>query len=189
MNNVYQKCPQFTNEHYCLRLVTKDDWADLLQVYSDQQAVARFNSDNCGGDDFHYTTQERIQTAIDYWLSMYTQQGFVRWAIIDQQTTTAVGTIELFHRDAADYFDKCGVLRLDLRADYEHTNTIEQLLSPLMTVAFDLFNCEKIAIKIISTTAERAQAFTNLGFTPTNEALIGHDGTKYHDYWIKTINS
>jgi len=189
MNNVYQQCPQFTNGDYYLRLVTTTDCSDLLQVYSDQQAVARFNSDNCGGDDFHYATQEQMQTAIDYWLSMYQQQGFVRWAIIDQQTATAVGTIELFHRDAADYFDNCGVLRLDLRSNYEQATAIEQLVSPLVTAAFDLFNCDKLATKIISTATERARAFTNLGFIPTNEALIGHDGTQYRDYWIKTINS
>jgi len=189
MNNVYQSCPQYHNGPYHLRLVASNDCDDLLQVYSDSQAVPLFNSDNCGGDDFHYTTKERTQAAIDYWLAEYAQQGFVRWTIIDQRIDTAIGSIELFHRDAADYFDNCGVLRLDLRSDYEQATEIEQLLSPLVTASFDLFNCDKLATKIIKTATARTLAFTDLGFTPTNEPLVGHDGTLYGDYWVKTVKS
>ena len=32
---------------------------------------------------------------------------------------TAIGTIELFHRTAEDFFNHTGVIRLDLRSDFE----------------------------------------------------------------------
>ena len=88
-----------------------------------------FNSDNCGGDDFHYTTKNRMVQAIEYWLWEYSRQGFVRWTIVSKTTNEAVGTIELFHREAEDYFTNCGLLRLDLRSDYEIAGEIVKILS------------------------------------------------------------
>lgn len=68
MSNIYEICPQFENQKYLLRLVIEDDYTDLLKVYSDVKAVPLFNSDNCGGDDFYYTTESRMTEAIKYWL-------------------------------------------------------------------------------------------------------------------------
>ena len=79
--DVYQDCPVFDDGNYCLRLVAEDDAGDLLKVYSDEKAVAFFNSDNCGGDDFHYTSLERMKEAIRYWRWEYERRGFVRWCI------------------------------------------------------------------------------------------------------------
>ena len=56
MINPYEKCPVYENENYMLRMVRKEDKEDLLKVYSDEKAVPFFNSDNCGGDDFHCVT-------------------------------------------------------------------------------------------------------------------------------------
>ena len=93
-----EQCPIYENENYLLRLVEASDGPDLLRVYSDDKAVPYFNSDNCNGDDFHYTTMERMQAAIDFWLWAYGDKGFVRWAIVDKGAGQAVGTIELFNR-------------------------------------------------------------------------------------------
>ena len=71
MQDVYKICPQFENEQYLLRLVSKGDCLDLLKVYSDKKAVPFFNSDNCNGDDFHYTTEKRMQEAINFWIFPY----------------------------------------------------------------------------------------------------------------------
>lgn len=82
-----------------------------MKVYSDKKALPFFNSDNCGEDDFYYTTEERMEQAINYWLYEYDREGFVRWAIVSKETDEVIGTIELFHRDAEDYFTDCGLLR------------------------------------------------------------------------------
>ena len=82
MLNPYERCPKYENENYLLRMVSKKDKEDLLKVYSDEKAVPFFNSDNCGGDDFHYTTENRMEQAIEYWLWEYDRQGFVRWTIV-----------------------------------------------------------------------------------------------------------
>lgn len=64
--DVYQDCPVFDNGNYCFRLVVEDDAEDLLKVYSDEKSVPFFNSDNCGGDDFHYTSLEKMKEAVSY---------------------------------------------------------------------------------------------------------------------------
>ena len=182
--DVYQKCPDFENEHYLLRLVKKEDKSDLLKVYSDEKSVPFFNSDNCGGDDFHYTTESRMEQAIDYWLWEYSRKGFVRWTIAAKTTNEAIGTIELFHRESKDYFTNCGLLRLDLRSDYEIAGEIAKILKLIVGPAYTLFHCDRIATKAIAAATQRISALKALGFTQSEEKLIGHDGTEYDSYFV-----
>lgn len=184
MTDVYEKCPVYENEHYMLRMVRKEDKKALLKVYSDRKAAVFFNSDNCGGDDFYYTEESRMEQAIRYWLWEYDRRGFVRWAIISKAENEAIGTIELFHREADDYFTNCGLLRLDLRSDHEISSEIVRILTLIIAPAYRLFHCDKIATKALSQAAERIDALKRLGFQPAKEKLIGHDGTEYDSYFV-----
>lgn len=185
MKDIYEECPQFRSGKYLLRQVREDDCADLLRVYKDVRAVPFFNSDNCHGDDFFYTTEARMRQAIEFWLQEYRQRGFVRWAIADQAADAeAVGTIELFRRNSADWFNDCGILRLDIRSDYESEKEISEILRALLPQAFTLFGCSKIATKAVMQASQRRTALERLGFFPTEEKLIGHDGTEYSDYFV-----
>lgn len=188
MENVYKNCPKYENESYILRMVSQEDKLDLLKVYSDKKALPFFNSDNCGGDDFYYTTERRMEQAIDYWFFEYNRAGFVRWTIVLKATNEAIGTIELFHRDADDYFTNCGLLRLDIRSDYETTNEIVRILKLIIEPTYTLFHCDKIATKAISSATERIVALKKLGFVLSEEKLIGHDGTKYDSYFVLNQN-
>ncbi len=182
--DVYQNCPDYENEHYLLRLVKIEDKSDLLKVYSDEKSVPFFNSDNCGGDDFHYTTESRMEQAIDYWLWEYSRKGFVRWAIVAKTANEAIGTIELFHRESKDYFTNCGLLRLDLRSDYEVAGEIAKILKLIVGPTYTLFHCDKIATKAIAAATERIAALKALGFMQSEKKLIGHDGTEYDSYFV-----
>lgn len=189
--NPYETCPVYENENYLLRLVEASDAPDLLAVYSDKKAVPFFNSDNCGGDDFHYTTPERMKKAIEFWLWAYQDHGFVRWSILDKKSKKAIGTIELFNRKVPDgqkpkdYFNNCGLLRLDLRSDYEHTESIVEILSLIVPPAFGLFGCEMVATKIPPFATERKTAAGQLGFCASKENLVGgEDGKIYTDYYV-----
>lgn len=185
MMNPYEKCPVYENEGYLLRLIEASDAPDLLLVYSDEKAVPFFNSDNCNGDDFHYTTLERMQSAVDFWQQAYTEGWFVRWVIIDKNIGHAVGTIELFNRQANDYFDNCGLLRLDLRSDYERAESIYEILSLIVPPTFELFDCQMIATKVPPFASERKIAVDKLRFTLSEEALVGgDDGKLYKDYYV-----
>lgn len=184
MLEVYKNCPEYENEDYLLRMVNKEDKLDLLKVYSDKTAASFFNSDNCGGDDFYYTTESRMEQAIDYWLFEYNREGFVRWAILSKKNNEVMGTIELFHRDAEDYFTNCGLLRLDIRSDYEDASEIIKILELIIEPTFTLFNCDKIATKAIPRAIERIKALKECGFMHVDEKLIGHDGALYDSYFV-----
>lgn len=202
MTNPYEKCPVFESENYLLRLIEPADVKDLLLVYSDEKAVPLFNGDNCNGDDFHYTTPERMQSAVDFWLQAYTEGWFIRWVIVAKKMNFpqsqvslrelekkdnghVIGTIELFNRQAEDYFTNCGLLRLDLRSDYEQTDCIHEILSLIVPPAYDLFNCRMVATKVPPFAAERITAVEKFGFQLSEEAIIGKDdGREYKDYYV-----
>ncbi len=184
MTDVYVACPRFEDENYLLRMVQKEDRADLLKVYSDKKAVPLFNSDNCGGEYFYYTSESEMEKAIDYWLWEYSRKGFVRWSVISKITNEVIGTIELFHRNSNDYFTNCGLLRLDLRSDYEKAEEIINILELIIEPAYALFECDKFATKAISSATERIAALNKLDFKQSNKKLIGHDGTQYDSYFV-----
>lgn len=183
--DIYKSCPQIESQNYKLRLVTADDHDDLLKVYSDKKAVPFFNSDNCNGDDFYYTTPERMKQAINFWLYSYEYRYFVRFSVIDKNTSSAVGTIEIFNRTANDYFTNCGLLRLDLASTYETQDVINEILSLITESFFEWFECDMIATKAIPDASERISALKKHGFTLSNEKLIGgHYHTEYDNYYV-----
>ena len=51
--------------------------------------------------------------------------------------------------------------------------------------AFDLFECKMIATKVPAFASERKRAVEKMGFTLSEEALVGgHDGKIYKDYYV-----
>lgn len=181
--DVYEICPQFSSDRYLLRQTSMADREDLLKVYSDRKAVPIFNSDNCTGD-FYMTTPEDMANCIDFWLREYGQRYYVRWSIIDKAASCAVGTMELFNRRAEDFYDNVGLLRLDLRSDYETADAITDILSLLIPESWALFHCDWLATKIPPCAAVRADALRVMGFQACPELLYGHDGRAYGDYYI-----
>lgn len=184
MRDVYEKCPNFENDKYFMRLISIEDTPDLLKVYSDAKAVPFFNGDNCNGDDFYYKSMERMKQAVEFWIFSYNERYFVRWAIIDKEKSEVIGTIELFHREEDLHFYECGLLRLDLRSDYERTTEIENIIGLITPTAFDLFYCDKIATKAVPKATERRKALNSLGFVAADKKIVGNDGTEYGDYFI-----
>lgn len=172
---LYKNFPFIDGIHFSMRYTTSEDCAELLKVYSDEKAVPLFNSDNCHGDDFHYTTMERMKQAIDFWQFSYENRYFVRWTITDKSSSEAIGTVELCGEKER------GIFRLDLRSDYEKKDVISDLLW-LCDVLFDYFDI--VVTKAVPQATERIAALDKFGFEPYSEKIIGHDGTEYGDYYV-----
>ncbi len=181
--DIYERCPEFTSPRFHLRQVRMEDWEDLLKVYSDPAAVPIFNSDNCTGD-FYMTREEDMKACIDFWLREYGMRYYIRWSVVDRASGEAVGTIELFHRTAEDFYNHVGLLRLDLRPDFENPEAISELMSLLLPPAYGLFDCPVMATKIPACAQVRRDTLTRMGFQPCAEPLYGHDGTAYRDYYV-----
>lgn len=187
--DIYRECQVLENERFLLRLISKEDTAALLKVYSDEKAVPFFNSDNCDGDDFYYTTMERMEQAVDFWIYAYENRWFVRWSIIDKVTKEAVGTIEAFHRASDDCYDGYGLFRIDLRSDYEKKEVFDDLIQLLEPNMYDWFTCEKCMTKGVPAAEGRVRALQEYGFTKAEIPMIGsNDRKEYGDYWVYSRN-
>lgn len=58
-----------------------------------------------------------------------------------------IGTLEVFRREADDYYDDCGILRIDLAVAYEREDVICDILNLVSVPFMTLFGCSKIATK------------------------------------------
>jgi len=122
--DIYKKCPVYTTDILTLKLTSSEDASELLKCYSDEKSVPLFNSDNCNGDDFHYTTIDRMKKAIDFWQFSYENRYFVRLTVVLNKTGEKIGTVEMFKREASDELKDFGVLRIDLQSKYEEQKYI-----------------------------------------------------------------
>jgi RimJ/RimL family protein N-acetyltransferase len=183
MEDVYIECPIYKKKSITLIRTNMEDAEDLLKCYSDEKAVPFFNSDNCHGDTFHYTTTERMRQAIEFWDFSYKNKYFVRWTVILNDTNEKIGTIEMFHRLAEDEFNHYGVLRIDLRNDYEIQPIINEILDIVDENFFRLFNVNSILTKAFQDACERINSLTQKGYQPLGKKLMIYDY-----YFVKFYN-
>jgi len=184
MCEIFKQCPIIENEKFLFRLVSVDDANDLLRVYSDKNALPFFNSDNCNGNNFYYDTEEKMTELIKFWLLEYECRRYVRFAIINKVCYEVIGTIELFKRVSNDDFNESGIMRLDVRSDFENMEVLYEIMGIITNPAFELFHCSRIATKAVNYAIERIKALEKMDFLKTEDRLIATDGKSYGDYWI-----
>ena len=173
-SETYQNPPVLENELILLRPVTLGDSQALLRCYGDVHAVPNFNSDHCNGDDFFYTTVERVAAAITFWEQSRERREFVRWAVVDQSLGEVVGTVEMFHRRASDAYDHAGILRVDVQSRMETRAFLHALLSLCLRHFYEAFEVERILTKAPPYAAERIIALTATGFVPLTNDMNGN---------------
>jgi hypothetical protein len=114
--DVYTYCPEYSKGLVTLRKTTPEDIGELLKCYSDEKAVPLFNSDNCNGDSFHYTTPEQLLRTMDLWEYSYNTRRFVRWTVSANDTGDKIGTVEMFHSGTDAELGGTVFLRIDYAA-------------------------------------------------------------------------
>lgn len=182
--NIYETCPTLENENFLLRLVKDEDCDDLLRVYSDKNALPFFNSDNCDGDNFYYATKERMTEALGFWNLSYKNGWFVRLSIVDKTASNVIGTIELCLRVSEDEFNNMGILRIDVRSDYEKEEVLYDIAELITPHLSEMLGCNGIITKAPIYAVERIKAIQKAGFTKSEHLLIGKNGHAYDGYWI-----
>ena len=181
--NIYEKCPILESKNFLLRLIENDDCDDLLKVYSDKNALPFFNSDNCDGDNFYYATKERMTEALGFWRLAYENGWFARLSIVDKETASVIGTIELCLRVSEDAFNNMGILRVDVRSDYEKEDVLFDIVSLITPHLSDMLGCKGILTKAPIYAVERIKAIQKAGFIKSEHLLIGKTGYAYDGYW------
>lgn len=187
--NIYENCPVIENSKFKLRLISKQDTAELFKVYSDANSVPFFNSDNCDGDDFYYKTLERMKQAVDFWVEAYEKGWFVRQSIVDKSTGEVVGTVEAFHRESKDSYNHFGLFRLDLRSDYEKYDCILSLLELIVPMTFKYYNCTHCMTKEFLDSKERINALEKYGFKTANKPIITDNDVEFYNYMVMNKNN
>lgn len=177
--NIYETCPTLENDRFLLRLFSTEDCDDLLKVYSDKNALPFFNSDNCNGDNFYYATKERMAEALGFWKMSYENGWFVRFAIIDKTVSKVIGTIELCLRDS----EKIGILRVDVRSDYEQEDMLYNIFSLITPRVSELIGSNETITKAPLYAVERIKAIQKVGFAKSENYLVGSNGYAYDGYW------
>lgn len=181
--NIYETCPTLETEKFIVRLFEDDDCDDLLTVYSDKNALPFFNSDNCDGDNFYYSTKERMADAIGFWHMSYENGWFVRLSIVDKTTTSVIGTVELCLRVSDDEFNNMGILRVDVRSDYEEEDALYDIFSLITPKLDEMLGCKGVLTKAPIYAVERIKAIQKVGFTKSEYMLNGKNGYVYDGYW------
>ena len=181
--NIYEACPVLESENFLFRQVKEEDCDDLLKVYSDKYALPFFNSDNCDGDNFYYATGERMAEAIAFWHLSYKNGWFARLSIVDKGESNVIGTIELCLRVSEDVFDHMGILRIDVRSDYEKEDVLYEIAALITPHLSELLGCSGIITKVPIYAVERTKAFQKAGFVKSEHLLTGKTGYAYDGYW------
>ena len=181
--NIYNACPTIENDRYTIRLFDNNDCDDLLKVYSDKNALPFLNSDNCDGDNFYYATKERMVEAISFWKMSYDNGWFVRLSIIDKAISSVIGTVELCLRVSEDEFNNMGILRVDVRSDYEREDVLYDIFSLITPKLEEILGCKGVLTKAPIYAVERVKAIKKVGFTKSEHLLIGKTGYAYDGYW------
>ncbi len=181
--NIYETCPVLENENYIIRLFQDEDCDDLLKVYSDKNALPFFNSDNCDGDNFYYSTKERMADAIAFWHMSYENGWFARLSIVDKVSSNVIGTVELCVRVSEDAFNNMGILRVDVRSNYEEENVLYSIFSLVVPKIEEMLGCNGVLTKAPIYAVERIKAIQKVGFAKSEHLLIGKTGYAYDGYW------
>lgn len=171
--DVYLHCPVYERESIRMRRVELSDAKELLNCYSDERAVPFFNSDNCHGDDFHYTSLARMQQAVQFWCDSYDRREFVRWAVVCRKTNEVIGTVEMFHGDSKDAYSPGGVLRIDLASRYETKDILREILSVAVDNFYVNFKVEYILTKSFPGAVLRTEVLEECGFSDIGEPYRG----------------
>jgi ribosomal-protein-alanine N-acetyltransferase len=180
MNDVYAACPVYREKLVTLRKTVMGDAPELLKCYSDEKSVPLFNSDNCNGDDFYYTTLDRLKQTMELWEYSYINRRFVRWTVVCNSSGGPVGTIECFGRPMDTGKGGMALLRIDLRSDFETEPVLTEILGIAGENFYGAFGADIILTKAVPAASERIAALQNAGYRP-----LGRKLGVYDDYYVR----
>ena len=174
-------CPVYATEHFKIRKLRREDSEELFACYSDPEAARFFNGDCCG-DDFYYTDQKKFTQCVEYWLKRYEERDFVRWSIQDKERQMLIGTVEVCPSLKYAVDGKVmGILRIDLRSEYEKWEVLKELMDVLIEHIYEDFQVASIIMKIQKDAGERQKLIREYQFVDAKEEC----NISLEDYYIR----
>ena len=181
MMNVFSVCPEYETGHFKIRKLKAEDADELFLCYSDPEAAFFFNGDCCG-DDFYYTDKDKFRECVEYWLSRYEAQDFVRWSIQDKEKKFLIGTVEVCPslKYAVDG-KMMGILRIDLKSEYEYWTVLKELMDVLICHIYEDLEVASIIMKFQKDAFERQKLIKEYQFVAAREEC----NISLEDYYIR----
>ena len=125
-----------------------------------------------------------MSEALEFWHMSYENGWFVRLSIVDKAASGVIGTIELCLRVSEDKFNHMGILRVDVRSDYEQEDVLYDIFSLITPKLEELLGCNGVITKAPIYAVERIKAIQKAGFMKSQQLLIGKTGYAYDGYWV-----
>lgn len=88
-----------------------------------------------------------MSQAMDFWDLSYKNGWFARFSIVDKTVSTVIGTVELCLRVSEDEFNNMGILRVDVRSDYEKENELYNLFTLVVPKIENLLGVQRCSYK------------------------------------------
>lgn len=85
-----------------------------------------------------------------------------------------------------DEFNNMGILRVDVRSDYEQEEALYNIFSLITPQMNEMLGCKGVLTKAPIYAVERIKAIQKVGFTKSKHFLIGKNGYAYDGYWTIT---
>lgn len=95
-----------------------------------------------------------------------------------------IGTIELCLRVSEDAFHNKGILRVDVRSDYEREDMLFEIVTLIAPHISELLGCNGVITKVPIYAVERMEAMRKAGFEKSEHLLTGKAGFAYDGYWV-----
>lgn len=179
--NVFEKCPVYQSEHFCLRKMRMEDAEGLFSCYSNPEAAKYFNGDCCG-DDFYYTDLSQFVKCMEFWESRYQEKDFVRFTVMDIELEKIIGMAEICPSYKYSVDGNCmGILRLDLLPEYEAGKDIQELMEMLLKHIYEDFHVRSVIMKAQEDALIRRNVLKSLHFVPAQDEC----SIPFKDYFIR----
>ena len=104
---------------------------------------------------------------------------------MEKSSQCAIGTVELCKRVSDDAFNNMGILRVDVRSDFEKQNVLYEIFSLVAPKLDKLLGCDGVITKAPIYAVERIQAVQKAGFFKSEHLLVAKNGYAYDGYWVK----
>ena len=103
--------------------------------------------------------------ALGFWEMAYENGWFVRLSIVDKGISRVIGTVELCFRVSEDAFNNMGIIRVDVRSDYEKEDVLYSIFSLCIPESKKMLGCNGIVTKVPIYAIERMKAIQAKWYT------------------------
>lgn len=173
------QCPEYNSEHFFIRKMKMEDGPDLFACYSDKEAAKYFNGDCCN-DDFYYTDYEKFLNCMEFWESRYEIHDFVRFSVVEKETGTVIGMVEVCPSQKYSVDDQwMGILRIDLRSQYEAF--YDEVLQVMIEHLYDDFGVSALLTKAQEEAKERRGVLRKYHFV----SAMDECNISFRDYFLR----